>query len=54
MVVLEGPLTGLTGVVKQLQSRRVLVIWVELIGRGVACTIGTAKVARVPEGHAPV
>ena len=54
VVVLEGPLTGLTGVVKQLQSRRVLVIWVELIGRGVACTIGTAKVARVPEGHAPV
>jgi transcription antitermination factor NusG len=50
VVVLDGPLAGLTGVVKQLQSRRVLVIWVELIGRGVACTIGTAKLKRVPEG----
>jgi transcription antitermination factor NusG len=51
VVVLEGPLAGLTGVVKQLQSRRVLVIWVELIGRGVACTIGTATVARVTESY---
>ena len=48
VMVLEGPLSGMTGTVKQMQSRRVLVIWVELIGRGVACTIGTAKVARVP------
>ena len=49
VIVLEGPLAGMTGVVKQMQSRRVLVIWVELIGRGVACTLGAATVARVPE-----
>ena len=50
VVVLDGPMAGLTGVVKEMQSRRVLVIWLELIGRGVACTIGTAHVARVPGG----
>ncbi|MBU6367226.1 MAG: hypothetical protein KJT01_13520 [Gemmatimonadetes bacterium] len=49
VVVLEGPMAGMTGIVKEMQSRRVLVIWVELIGRGVACTIGAAKVAKVPE-----
>ncbi len=50
VIVLEGPMAGMTGIVKEMQSRRVLVIWVELIGRGVACTLGAATVARVPEG----
>lgn len=49
VIVLDGPMAGMTGVVKEMQSRRVLIIWVELIGRGVACTIGAASVARVPE-----
>lgn len=49
VIVRDGPMAGMTGVVQEMQSRRVLIIWVELIGRGVACTIGAASVARVPE-----
>jgi transcriptional antiterminator NusG len=46
VIVQEGPLAGLCGVVQQLRSGRQLVIWVQEIGRGVAFTIGAALVAR--------
>lgn len=40
VVIHDGPLAGLRGVVRQLRGKRHLVIWVEEIGRGVAFTIG--------------
>jgi transcription termination/antitermination protein NusG len=46
VVVQEGPLVGLRGVVQQFRGARHLVIWVREIGRGVAFTIGAALVAR--------
>lgn len=46
VVVQEGPLVGLRGVVQQFRGARHLVIWVKEIGRGVAFTIGAALVAR--------
>lgn len=46
VVVQEGPLAGLRGVVRQFRGGRHLVIWVSDIGRGVAFTIGAALVAR--------
>jgi transcription antitermination factor NusG len=46
VVVQEGPLAGLRGVVRQFRGARHLVIWVQAIGRGVAFTIGAALVAR--------
>jgi transcription termination/antitermination protein NusG len=45
VVVDEGPLSGLRGVVRQLRGKRYLVIWVEEIGRGVAFTVGENLVA---------
>ncbi|MEI6739343.1 MAG: transcription termination/antitermination NusG family protein [Gemmatimonadaceae bacterium] len=47
VVVLDGPLAGVRGVVRDMQSRRTLVIWIEAVGRGVACTIGAAAVRKV-------
>lgn len=44
VVVQEGPLIGVRGVVRELRSGRRLVIWVSEIGRGVAFTIGPALV----------
>jgi transcriptional antiterminator RfaH len=46
VVVEEGPLAGLRGVVQQLRGKRHLVVWVQDIGRGVAFTIGAALVSR--------
>jgi transcription antitermination factor NusG len=46
VVVQEGPLAGLRGVVQQLRGARHLVVWVKEIGRGVAFTIGVTLVAR--------
>jgi transcription antitermination factor NusG len=46
VIVQEGPLAGLRGVVQQLRGGRQLVIWVREIGRGVAFSIGAALVAR--------
>jgi transcription termination/antitermination protein NusG len=46
VVVQDGPLAGLRGVVQQLRGARHLVIWVREIGRGVAFTIGAALVSR--------
>lgn len=44
VIVQEGVLKGLRGVVRERRSRRQLVIWVSVIGRGVAFTIGPALV----------
>jgi transcriptional antiterminator NusG len=46
VIVQDGPLAGLRGVVRQLRGARHLVVWVQEIGRGVAFTIGAALVAR--------
>ena len=46
VIVQEGPLRGVRGVVRERRSGRQLVIWVAEIGRGVAFTIGSALVKR--------
>jgi transcriptional antiterminator RfaH len=47
VVVRDGPLGGLRGVVREVRGKRQLVIWVAQIGRGVAFTIGGAEVRAV-------
>ena len=49
VIVQEGVLRGVRGIVRELRSGRSLVIWVAEIGRGVAFTIGSAlvKAARI-------
>lgn len=47
VVVQEGPLAGFRGVVREVRSGRKLIVWVATIGRGVAFTIGAAKVRSV-------
>lgn len=44
VVVQEGPLKGVRGVVRERRNGRQLVIWVQEIGRGIAFTIGSALV----------
>ncbi len=44
VIVQEGVLAGVRGVVQERRSGRSLVIWVAQIGRGVAFTIGSALV----------
>ena len=44
VIVQEGALKGVRGVVRERRSARQLVIWVSEIGRGVAFTIGPAMV----------
>jgi transcription antitermination factor NusG len=44
VIVQEGALMGVRGVVRERRSARQLVIWVSEIGRGVALTIGPALV----------
>ena len=51
VIVQEGPLAGLRGVVRERRSRRQLVVWIASIGRGVAFTIGSSLVA--PARSAP-
>ena len=46
VIVQDGPLAGLRGVVRQLRGARHLVVWVAEVGRGVAFTVGAALVAR--------
>ena len=48
VIVQEGPLAGLRGVVRESRNRRRLVIWVAEVGRGVAFTIGSALVRAAP------
>jgi len=47
VIVQEGALRGLRGIVRERRSRRQLVVWIRAIGRGVAFTIGSALVAPV-------
>lgn len=47
VIVQEGALKGVRGVVRERRSERQLVIWVSEIGRGVAFTIGSALVKAV-------
>ena len=55
VVVQEGPLTGMRGVVTQLRSGAQLVIWVQQLGRGVAFRISSGLVARRAAGyHGPI
>jgi len=52
VVVQDGPLAGVRGVVRARRSARQLMIWVSEIGRGVAFTIGSALVkAATSRGH---
>lgn len=44
VIVQEGELRGVRGIVRERRGGRQLVIWVAAIGRGVAFTIGTALV----------
>lgn len=46
VIVQEGPLAGLRGVVQQVRGGRQLVICVQEIGRGVAFTIGSGLAVR--------
>ena len=45
IIVQEGPLAGLRGVVRQLRGAQYLVVWVKEVGRGVAFTINASVVA---------
>ena len=45
VMVQDGPLRGVRGVVRELRGGRQLIIWVSAIGRGVAFKIGSALVA---------
>lgn len=44
VIVQDGPLKGVRGVVREQRSGRQLVVWVDEVGRGVAFTIGRALV----------
>lgn len=44
VIVQEGPLKGVRGIVREQRSGRQLVIWVSEIGRGIAFTVGPALV----------
>jgi transcription antitermination factor NusG len=48
VIVQEGPLAGLRGVVRESRNGTRLVIWVAEVGRGVAFTIGSALVKAAP------
>lgn len=50
VIVQEGVLCGVRGVVRERRSRRQLVLWVAEIGRGVAFTIGSALVKAADVG----
>ena len=45
VVVQDGPFRGVRGVVREVRGARHLIIWVPVIGRGVAFSIGAALVA---------
>lgn len=45
VLVREGPLAGLRGVVRQLRGASQFVIWIQEIGRGVAFTMRSAVVS---------
>ena len=45
VIVQDGPLRGIRGVVREVRGARQLIIWVSAIARGVALKIGAALVA---------
>ena len=47
VIVREGPLAGLRGIVQHVRTGRRLVVWIEHVGRGVAFTIGATLVSPV-------
>jgi len=47
VVVQDGPLRGVRGTVREVRGARHLIIWVPVIGRGVAITIGAALLGPV-------
>ena len=49
VIVQEGVLRGVRGIVRERRSGRQLVLWVAEIGRGVAFTIGAALVKAARE-----
>lgn len=51
VIVQEGALCGVRGVVRERRSGRQLVLWVAEIGRGVAFTIGSALVTAAQVQH---
>ena len=51
VIVQEGALRGVRGVVRERRSGRQLVLWVAEIGRGVAFTIGSALVKAAHVQH---
>lgn len=51
VIIHEGPLAGLRGVVRQVRGGRQLVIWIAEIGRGVALTIEMAFVTHAPSSE---
>ncbi|MBA3657574.1 MAG: hypothetical protein H0W69_09515 [Gemmatimonadaceae bacterium] len=54
VIVQEGPLRGVRGLVRERRNGRQLVIWVSEIGRGVAFTIGSALVRSLgPQPFSP-
>jgi transcription termination/antitermination protein NusG len=55
VIVRDGPLAGVRGIVQDVRNGRRLVVWVREIGRGVAFTIGSALVSSMsrPDG-API
>jgi len=48
VIVQEGPLRGVRGIVRERKNGRQLVLWVAEIGRGVAFTIGSSLVTPAP------
>ena len=54
VIVQEGALRGVRGVVRERRSGRQLVLWVAEIGRGVAFTIGSALVKAAHVQHPKV
>lgn len=51
VIVQDGPLRGVRGVVREVRGARQLVIWVSAIGHGVAFNIGAALVAPADRHH---
>ena len=45
VVIREGPLAGLRGVIQEVRNGRRLVVWIREIGRGVAFTVGAGALA---------
>ena len=47
VIVREGPLAGLRGIVQHVRNGHRIVVWIEQVGRGVAFTVGATLVSPV-------